>query len=231
MRLTPSEIDRLMIYTAAQLARERKARGLKLNHPETVAYITHEVLEGARDGRSLAELISYGSTVLNTDDVLPGVAEMLPLIQVEGLFPDGAKLITVHDPIRPGAIAPEHTLTPGEIITPPEDIEINPGRARVTISVTNTGDRAIQIGSHFHFFEVNAYLEFHRAAAFGKHPDIPAGTSIRFEPGDTKEVTLVDFGGSGEISGLNQLTEGSRHLASVQDSALSKAREHGFKGA
>ena len=100
MHLTPREQDKLLIYVAAQLARDRKARGLKLNHPEAVAYITGALLEGIRDGRSVSDLMSYGATLLKRDDVMPGVAEMLPELQVEGTFPDGTKLVTVHQPIR-----------------------------------------------------------------------------------------------------------------------------------
>jgi urease gamma subunit len=100
VRLTEREIDKLLIVTAADLARRRRARGLKLNHPEAVALITAEVLEGIRDGRSVAELMAFGSTILSRDDVMEGVAEMIREIQVEGTFPDGTKLVTVHDPIR-----------------------------------------------------------------------------------------------------------------------------------
>src|SRR3954467_13790995 len=103
MLLTPTELERLTLYTAAELARKRRAKGLKLNHPEAVAIIADEILEGAREGRSVADLIGFGSTVLCADDVLPGVPEMVPLLQVEGCFPDGTKLVTVHDPIRPSA--------------------------------------------------------------------------------------------------------------------------------
>ncbi|MEW6543296.1 MAG: urease subunit gamma [Nitrospirota bacterium] len=100
MHLTPREQEKLLIYVAAQLARERKARGLKLNHPEAVAYLTAAILEGIRDGRSVADLMSHGATLLTRDDVMPGVPEMLPELQVEGTFPDGTKLVTVHQPIR-----------------------------------------------------------------------------------------------------------------------------------
>ena len=102
MMLTPTEIERLTIFTAAELARKRRAKGLALNHPEAIALISDEILEGAREGRTVAELISFGSTLLTSDDVMPGVAELMPMIQVEGTFPDGTKLVTVHDPIRPG---------------------------------------------------------------------------------------------------------------------------------
>ena len=100
MNLTPREQEKLMIYVAAQLAKDRQARGLMLNYPEAVAIITYEILEGIRDGRSVAELMQYGTTLLSRDDVMEGVAEMLHEVQVEGTFPDGTKLVTVHNPIR-----------------------------------------------------------------------------------------------------------------------------------
>ena len=100
MRLTEREVDKLLIFTAADVARRRRSRGLKLNHPEAVALITAEVLEGIRDGRSVSELMSYGAQILTRDDVMEGVPEMIHEIQVEGTFPDGTKLVTVHDPIR-----------------------------------------------------------------------------------------------------------------------------------
>jgi urease subunit gamma len=99
MHLTPREQEKLLVYVAAQLARDRKARGLRLNYPETVAYLTAEILEGIRDGRSVADLMSYGATLLTRQDVMPGVPEMLAELQVEGTFPDGTKLVTVHQPI------------------------------------------------------------------------------------------------------------------------------------
>ena len=99
MELTPREKDKLLIFTASLLAERRKARGLKLNYPEAVALITAAIMEGARDGRSVAELMDYGATLLTRDDVMPGIAEMIPEIQVEATFPDGTKLVTVHHPI------------------------------------------------------------------------------------------------------------------------------------
>ena len=100
MRLTPREQEKLLIYLAAQLAKERKARGLKLNHPEAVAYLTSAVLEGIRDGQSVSDLMTYGATLLSRKDVMPGVPEMIHEFQVEGTFPDGTKLVTIHNPIR-----------------------------------------------------------------------------------------------------------------------------------
>ena len=100
MKLSPQEKDKLTIFTVGLLAERRKAKGLKLNYPEAVAYISAEILEGAREGKTVAELMSYGTTLLNRDDVLEGVSEMIPEVQVEATFPDGKKLVTVHNPIR-----------------------------------------------------------------------------------------------------------------------------------
>jgi urease subunit gamma/beta len=231
MLLTPTEMERLVIFTAAELARKRRARGVKLNHPEAVAFIADEILEGARDGRSVADLISFGATLLTTDDVLPGVMDLMPMIQVEGTFPDGTKLVTVHDPIRPGTRPYKMKRTPGELIVPDEEVEINAGRREITLKVLNTGDRPVQVGSHYHFFETNPALDFDRSAAFGMRLAVPAGTAVRFEPGDSKEVTLCEFGGTGELGGLNGLTDGSRHQPAVKEQALRRARERGFRGA
>jgi urease subunit gamma/beta len=231
MLLTPTELERLTIYTAAELARKRRAKGLKLNHPEATAIIADEILEGAREGRSVADLIGFGSTLLTSDDVMPGVADLMPMLQVEATFPDGTKLVTVHDPIRPGLQRAPARVAPGEIITPDGEIELNRGRRKATLKARNTGDRPIQVGSHYHFFEANKALEFDRAAAFGMHLDIPAGTAVRFEPGEAKEVALTEFGGTGEIFGLNNLTDGGTKGEKAKAEALKKAREKGFKGA
>jgi urease subunit gamma/beta len=232
MLLTPTEMERLTIYTAAELARKRKAKGLKLNHPEATAYIADEILEGAREGRSVADLISYGSTILTTDDVMPGVAELMPVLQVEGSFPDGTKLVTVHEPIRPGKKPVDSTsVSPGEIIAAEGDIELNAGRRKITVKAVNTGDRPIQVGSHYHFFETNKALDFEREKSFGMHLDIPAGTAVRFEPGEAKEVALVEFGGTGEVFGLNSLTNGSTRSPARKAEAVEKAKRAGFKGA
>lgn len=230
MLLTTTEMERLTIYVAAELARKRRAKGLKLNHPEATAYIVDEILEGAREGRSVADLIGFGSTLLTPVDVMPGVADLMPVLQVEATFPDGTKLVTVHEPIR-GATTSAGAVTPGEIIPAEGDIEINAGRAKINVKAINTGDRPIQVGSHYHFFEVNKALDFDRAKAFGMHLDIPAGTAVRFEPGEAKEVTLAAFGGTGEVYGLNSLTNGSTRSESRKEDALRLARERGFRGA
>jgi len=233
MYLTPTELERLTIFTASQLAQQRRARGLKLNYPEATAIISNEILEGARDGRSVADLISFGSTILSTDDVMPGVADMMHMLQVEGVFPDGTKLVTVHEPIRPGsqAINADDHIEPGEIITEDGNHELNAGRETITLRAKNTGDRPIQIGSHYHFFEANKALDFDREKAFGMRLDIPAGTAVRFEPGQEKECTLCTFGGKKEVYGLNNLTNGSLQSDDVRKDALQRARNAGFKGA
>ncbi|MEM9047154.1 MAG: urease subunit gamma [Pseudomonadota bacterium] len=229
MLLTPTEMERLTIFTAAELARKRRARGKTLNYPEAVALISDEILEGARDGRSVADLISFGSTILTSDDVMQGVGALMPMLQVEATFPDGTKLVTVHEPIRPGAQA-QPAESPGEIRALDGELELNAGRAKATLLVLNTGDRPVQIGSHFHFFEVNKALDFDRATAFGMRLDIPAGTAVRFEPGQSKTVPLVAIGGNRRVGGLNALTDGDLTDA-TRDAALARARAADFKGA
>lgn len=231
MLLTPTELERLTIFTAAELARKRQARGLRLNYPEAVAIISDAILEGARDGRSVAEMMSFGSQILSQSDVMPGVAAMLPVLQIEATFPDGTKLVTVHEPLRPAPGAEVDTLEPGRIIATEGEIELNAGRRKVTITVVNTGDRPVQIGSHYHFFEANKALEFDREAAFGMRLDIPAGTAVRLEPGQEKEVTLTTFGGHQVMGGLNGLTGGAATDANVKKAALKRAKAAGFRGA
>lgn len=199
MELTPREKDKLMLFVAATLAERRKARGVKLNYPEAVAYISAAILEGARDGRSVAELMSYGAELLSEDDVMPGIAELIPEVQVEATFPDGTKLVTVHEPIR----ARTSDDVPGQVVTVPGELELNVNRETVTVVVSNTGDRPIQVGSHYHFFEVNPALQFDRSVTRGFRLNIPAGTAVRFEPGQSREVELVAFAGERTVYGFN----------------------------
>jgi urease subunit gamma/beta len=196
--LTPREKDKLLIAMAAQVARNRLARGVKLNHPEAIALITDFVVEGARDGRSVAELMQAGANVLTADQVMPGIAEMIPDIQVEATFPDGTKLVTVHHPIRGAASAD----VPGTVTTVLGEIVFNAGADRTMIEVANTGDRPIQVGSHYHFFEVNPGLVFEREKARGRRLDIAPGTAVRFEPGSTREVVLVPLSGGRTVYGF-----------------------------
>jgi urease subunit gamma/beta len=200
MELTPREKDKLLIFTAGLLAERRKARGLKLNYPEAIAFISAAIMEGARDGRTVADLMDYGRTLLGGEDVMDGVADMIPDVQVEATFPDGTKLVTVHEPIVTNK-AP--LLIAGEVITAAGDIELNTGRKKVEVEVANTGDRPIQIGSHYHFYETNSALQFERDKTRGFRLDIPAGTAVRFEPGQSRQVVLVEYAGDQIIYGFN----------------------------
>jgi urease subunit gamma/beta len=223
MHLTPREIDKLLLHQAGFLAQKRLARGVRLNYVEAVALIATQLLEFIRDGHTVADLMDRGRRLLGTDDVLDGVAEMIDEVQVEGTFPDGTKLVTVHHPIvaehgdRTMALygsflidAPRSAVgqpglpldgAPGAVTTEEGTIALNAGRATVTIQVANTGDRPIQVGSHYHFGETNGALEFDRDLARGMRLDIPAGTAVRFEPGETKTVALVAIAGRRIVTG------------------------------
>ena len=225
MHLTPREQERLMLHYAGELAGARKERGLKLNYPEAVAYISAQLLEKAREGRSVTELMRLGTKLLTADEVMDGVPEMIGEIQVGATFPDGTKLVTVHTPIQPNG-----KVTPGEYFFDDDELLINEGKDTVEINVTNTADRPCQVGSHFHFFEVNKQLEFNRRLAYGMRLDIPSGTAVRFEPGETKRVRLVEIGGKRRGFGLNSLVEGSFDDDAVREAAFKKAEERGFKG-
>ncbi|WP_336487394.1 urease subunit gamma [Methylobacterium nigriterrae] len=198
MLLTPREKDKLLVAMAAQVARNRLARGVRLNHPEAVALITDFVVEGARDGLSVAELMEAGAEVLDASQVMPGIPEMIHDIQVEATFPDGTKLVTVHHPIR-GAPSAD---VPGTVETLPGEIVFNAGQPRTVIAVANTGDRPVQVGSHYHFYEANPGLVFEREKARGQRLDIAPGTAVRFEPGATREVALVPLRGARTVYGF-----------------------------
>jgi urease subunit gamma/beta len=200
MNLTPREKDKLLIAMAAMVARRRLERGVKLNHPEAVALITDFVVEGARDGRSVAELMETGAHVVSANQVMDGIASMIHDIQVEATFPDGTKLVTVHHPIR-GA---DDKQIPGEVMAEPGEIAMNVGRETITLDVSNSGDRPIQVGSHYHFFETNPALKFDRGQARGYRLDIAAGTAVRFEPGQSRSVRLVAIAGKREVYGFRQ---------------------------
>ena len=198
MLLTPREKDKLLLAMAAQVARNRLGRGVKLNYPEAVALISDFVVEGARDGRSVSELMQAGGHVLTAEQCMDGIPEMIHDIQVEATFPDGTKLVTVHHPIR-GAASAE---VPGAVTTPPGEIVFNEGAPRTLLSVSNVGDRPIQVGSHYHFYEVNPGLTFEREKARGQRLDIAPGTAVRFEPGATRDVVLVPLGGDRTVYGF-----------------------------
>ncbi|HKF66213.1 MAG TPA: urease subunit beta [Vicinamibacterales bacterium] len=236
MHLTPHELDKLTLHQAGFLAQKRLARGLRLNHPEAVALIATQILEFIREGRRVSELMDLGRQLLGRAEVMDGVPELVHEVQIEGTFPDGTKLVSIHNPIvaergnlelalygsflpvpvrlKPDATAVTVATTgvasgfsrtdkPGEIFCAPGDIVANEGRDVTRLSVTNSGDRPIQVGSHYHFVETNAALMFDRKAAHGMRLDIPAGTAVRFEPGETKTVPLVAIAGRRVIRGGN----------------------------
>jgi urease subunit gamma/beta len=229
MHLSPREIEKLMLHNAGFLAQKRLARGTRLNYPEAVALIATQLLEFIRDGRSVSDLMELGRRFLGRNQVMSGVPEMIAEVQVEGTFPDGTKLVTVHHPIAHehgdlslalyGSFLPVPDLKlfaaahsevdePGTCFVREGEVELNSGRAAVPVEVTNLGDRPIQVGSHYHFIETNSALRFDRAAAYGKRLDIPAGTAVRFEPGETKTVKLVEISGKKIIAGGNALASG-----------------------
>jgi urease subunit gamma/beta len=211
VHLTPRELDKLVLHGAGVVAQKRLARGLRLSYPEAVALIATVLLERIRDGAGVAELMDEGRSLLGRAQVMPGVPELVAEVQVEGTFPDGTKLVTVHAPIAAeqgdleralygsflpvpdaSAFADEDAApTPGAVEPAAAPIEINAGRRTARLAVLHGGDRPIQVGSHFPFAEVNAALEFDRAAATGMRLDIPAGTAVRFEPGVERSVELV----------------------------------------
>lgn len=230
MNLAPTELERLTIFSAAEFARRHKSFGIRLSHPEAVALITDEVMTAARRGLAHADLVALGAGLLTTDDVEPGVASMIPFIAIEVNMAQGTKLVAIFDPIKPG-VQPVEGPQPGEILPATGEIEINAGRPRVTIDVTNTGDRPIQVRSHAHFFEVNRALRFDRAQAYGMRLDRPSGTGVRFDPGVTTPVDLVAFGGKRLALGFSQLTNGQLDDPAVKQTALERARAGGYQDA
>jgi urease subunit gamma/beta len=208
MLITPHEQERLMVAGAAEVARRRRERGLLLNHPEAVAVLTDWVLEAARDGMSVAQIMSAGRDVLDTSEVMEGVETLIDELQAEATFPDGTKLVTLHAPIQPAPLAAGDgddgaaRLVPGEVLLGDGDVVLLEGRPVVPLRVLNTGDRPVQVGSHFHFAETNEALQFDREAAVGFRLAVPAGTSVRFEPGISMDVELVAFAGEAVTAGF-----------------------------
>lgn len=206
MRLTPWEEERLLIFSAAELARRHRAAGLLLNAPEAIALMCDAMLEAARAGSSYAAVEAAGLAAVAPEDVLSGVRELIDLVSLEVLLEDGTRLIVLVDPLGrgddpdpdgPGAVVPaaQASNAPGELGTagepdPTADLE------RRSISVRSTSRRVIRVSSHFPFDRVNPRLEFDRSAATGFRLDLEAGSSERWEPGETRTVTLVRFRGT-----------------------------------
>ena len=225
MRLTPTERDRLLLFGAAELARARRARGLRLNVPEATALIAHTVCAAARDGARLAEAVERARSVLGPDDVLPGVADVVTEVHVEAVFDDGSRLAVVTDPVGGPGLGAD---APGGLL---------PGRAHaeaeaaLRLPVTNTATVPVSVTSHFHFFEANPRLDFDRERAYGMRLAVPAGSSVRFGPGERVEVGLVPIGGARVAIGFAGLVDGPLDAPGARQEALRRAAACGYLGA
>lgn len=259
MHLLPREEAKLALHQAGFLAQKRLARGVRLNVAEATALLATVLHELIRDGtHSVADLMARGKRILGRQHCQPCVPRLLHEIQVEGAFPDGVFLVTVHDPVcslkgdihtalyssflpvpDPSAFSQDDELlndadVPGALVLAKDKIELNPGRRRVKLKVSNTGDRPVQVGSHFHFAESNKALSFDRAQAFFMRLDVPAGTAVRFEPGDSKSVTLVEIAGEQRVTGGNLVLDGlSRAMhaelgGEAQSRLVARLVERGF---
>jgi urease subunit gamma/beta len=200
MRLTAWEEERLLIFSAAELARRHRATGLALNAPEAIALICDAMLEAARAGRSYAEVEAAGLAAVAPDEVMDGVRELVDEIRLEVLVGDGTRLVVLVDPLGGGR--PPADDGPGAIHAGSGRAESEvAGRERRTIAVRNDSRRVVRISSHHPFDRVNPRLAFDRPSAAGFRLDLPAGTSERWASGETKEVGLVRYGGSGGDAG------------------------------
>jgi urease subunit gamma/beta len=199
MRLIPWEEERIAIFAAAELARRRRAAGLRLNHPEAAAMIADAMLEAARSGAGYAEVQLAGRHALEPDEVLDGVRELLDDIRVEVLLGDGTRVVALVDPLDRGT--PPDPLGPGAlIIGDGGDVILNEGPDALELDVTSRSTRRIRVSSHFPFERVNPRLEFDRGAARGYRLDLPAGAYVGWEPGETRTVRLVRVSGPGSAT-------------------------------
>lgn len=252
MRLTIREEERLQIWTAAEMARRRLKKGVRLNYPEATALICDEIMERAAEGEleMLVDMMEYGATILHKEHVMDGVPEILRMVQVEAVFRDGTKLVTVMNPVRlSGQGATPHTWEPplvpksvvadeafpcgepakvGFIEFAEGDIEINAGRETIDLVITNTGDRPVQVGAHYHIAEANKALAFDRDAAYGFRLDIPSGSAVRFEPGQSRKVTLTRFAGNEVAMGMNDMTNGSLRNDNTRKLTVQRLRQNGY---
>lgn len=222
MRLLPAEQDRLLLFLAAELARARRGRGLRLNQAEATAIVADAVCEAARDGCSYAEAVARGHAVLAPGDVLDDVPRLVPRVEVEALFADGRRLVVLTDPI--GSPAPVEVTE-----EPPVPWLDAPDAVR--LEVVNEGDVPIGVTSHLHFFEANRRLRFDRARAWGLRLAVPARTKVFFAPGEAREIALVPIGGERVVRGHGDLVDGPLDAPGARDAALAAAREQGYLGA
>jgi urease subunit gamma/beta len=222
VRLTPHEVERLLLFQAAELARRRRARGLRLNQAEAVALISDEVCEAARDGLAYEAVAQRGYGALAISDVLEGVAALVPRIEVEALFGDGMRLVVLHDPI--GRSAPPDPL-------PPEPRLTWLGGALGPFPVHNTGDVAIGLSSHVHLLEVNRRLDLDRNAVYGLRPALEPGSKLVIGPGKTIDLYGVPIGGRRVVRGHGGLVDGPLDEPGAREQARARARERGYLGA
>jgi urease subunit gamma/beta len=191
VRLTPTEEERLRVFVTAELARRNLAHGLKLNAPEGIALVCDAMHLAARSGGSYESVIEAGRAALTAEQVMDGVADIATEIRVEVVLEEGSRLVVLREPFGPAS--PDGA---GAVVFADGDVELVPERRRITLPVTNSSERPVRVSSHFPFAETNAKLEFDRQAAAGFRLDLPAGDSMRFAPGETREVSLVAYGGS-----------------------------------
>jgi urease subunit gamma/beta len=225
MKLTPREEDRLLLNVAARLAADRRARGLPLNAPEAIALIADAVCEAAREGRPLEQALERGRGVVAREDLMEGVAALVPRVEVEALFPDGSRLVVVEAPFG----EPEEG-SPGAVSVAQPALDRAPA-AVVDVAVRNTAAVPIGVTSHWHFFEANRALDFDRQAAWGMHLALPAGATALWEPDEQRTVPLRPFAGRRVVFGFAGLVNGPLDAAGARERALVEARRRGYKGA
>ncbi|MEZ0234480.1 MAG: urease subunit beta [Actinomycetota bacterium] len=196
MQLNPTEQDRLLVFATAQLARETLARGLSLNASEAIALVCDEMHLAARAGGAYEQVVDAGRAIAGRTPVLDGVATIAAEIRLEVLLEDGSRLIVLREPF-----GPIDAEGPGAIRFAPGDVDLVPERERRGLTVRNTSRRPVRISSHYPFWQVNPSLEFDREAAHGFRLDLPAGDSLRWAPGEEREVELVAYGGAGVPEG------------------------------
>jgi urease subunit gamma/beta len=222
VELTPSELDRLLIFSVAQLAQSRRARGVKLNKPEAVALISNAVIESARDGANHSQALQAGINAVTDADLLPGVGPLLSGIAVEAVFSDGRRLVVVDfestDQDVPGKV------TRLEQIASTHKPDVN------SVVVVNKSEIQISVTTHMHFFEANPKLQFDRVATYGRHLHIPAGEHVDFPPGVEISVNLVPIAGNRILIGFAGLVDGSLDAPGAKENAISKARSLGYLG-
>ncbi|MET0601726.1 MAG: urease subunit gamma [Baekduia sp.] len=221
MRLLPQEQERLLLFLAAELARARRARGLRLNQAEATAIIADGICELARDGLRYDAVVAGAYAILGEADVLEGVRALVRRIEVEAVFRDGRHLVVVEDPLGE---APPAGAT-GE----PEVAWLDGAVARIT--VVNEGAVLVAVTSHIHVFEINPMLNFDRAAAWGMRLAVPARTKLFFAPGVPTEVALIPIGGARVVRGHGELVDGPLDEPGAREAALALAREKGYRGA